>query len=209
MLFKCVLTLFVVSVGLAAARLYGQAPAAVANNQRQTVPDYEKESYLVYAAYLKQHPWIGYPVIQEKVNPHSYTADSDLWGAKFSQAAREQMPSVKQSTLDDYFAKAGKSLKLVDAFAPEIRVVVVSEAEIDKVFEGYEPPAPWKKFYAKFPGAGGLYWFSLVGFNPERTQAFMFAASQRDAFHNRAEYVLLEKEGRTWIVKQSMLIVGG
>jgi hypothetical protein len=62
----------------------------------------------------------------------------------------------------------------------------------------------WKKFYAKYPGSTGILFFSKAGFNSKMTQAFIYAGRQCGGLCGFGKYILLEKKGSAWTIKNEM-----
>jgi hypothetical protein len=70
----------------------------------------------------------------------------------------------------------------------------------------FEQASGWEEFYAAFPHARGLLWFSLPGYNLPRTAAMVLisgAAGMRDGFHS---LYYLEKSSETWSVRWEVVL---
>jgi hypothetical protein len=157
------------------------------------------EEYSIYSAYLRSKELRGDTkllVIRE--------GTSGLAIESFHQLVKKRFQEVEQATLDDYLENNKTPGKLLSKFDLPIKYIIASDADIAPLFPKKEPDIVWKKFYAKYPNSTGILFFSKVGFNSKKTQAFIYAGRQCGGLCGLGKYILLEKKGSTWSIENEM-----
>jgi hypothetical protein len=170
------------------------------------------EEYSVYSAYLRSKELRGNAkllVIQEGTSGCTMYEDGSTqpkFGTKepFHQIVKKRFQEVEQATLDDYVENNKTPEKLLSKFDLPIKYVIANDADIAPLFPKEEPDRAWKKFYAKYPNSTGILFFSKVGFNSKKTQAFIYAGRQCGGLCGLGKYILLEKKGSTWSIENEM-----
>lgn len=170
------------------------------------------EEYSVYSAYLRSQELRGDAkllVIQEGTSGCPMYEDESTrakFGGKesFRQLVKKRFREAEQATLDDYLDNNKTPGKLLSKFDLPIKYVITSDADIAPPFPKGELDRAWKKFYAKYPGSTGILFFSKAGFNSKMTQAFIYAGRQCGGLCGLGKYILLEKKGSAWAIKNEM-----
>ena len=117
---------------------------------------------------------------------------------------RADMPELTQDTINDFIAKNLKSYPLGRFIELEPNYMVISQAEINDLFEFKDG---WKRFYKQYPDANGIFTFSRVGFNYTKTQALVYVANQWDHSTGAGVYIFLKKRSDgTWDVGKELRI---
>ncbi len=75
--------------------------------------------------------------------------------------------------------------------------------ELQKVFGDpkKERVDPWKRFYARYPDAGGVVTLSRVGLDKARTQALVGVTVSNGGLAGAGVLVLLVKDKDAWVVR--------
>jgi hypothetical protein len=170
------------------------------------------EEYSVYSAYLRSQELRGDAkllVIQEGTSGCPMYEDESTraeFGTKesFHQIVKKRFQEAEQSTLDDYLENNKTPGKLLSKFDLPIKYVIASDDDIAPLFPKEDPDRRWKKFYAKYPNSTGILFFSKAGFNSKKTQAFIYAGRQCGGLCGLGKYILLEKKGSAWAIKNEM-----
>ncbi|MFL7794904.1 MAG: hypothetical protein AB8I69_22365 [Anaerolineae bacterium] len=108
------------------------------------------------------------------------------------------IPELPQELLDDFEAKNKESYEL-DAKRFGSNCVLLSEQELhDMLFD--EGPAALYEYE-------GVVAFSRVDFNDEKTQALVYVYQRAyGASGPSGGYTFLAKEGREWVIQQTVLL---
>jgi hypothetical protein len=61
----------------------------------------------------------------------------------------------------------------------------------------------WESFYKRYRDSSGLISFSRVGFTRAHNQAFVYFARSCGGLSGGGGYLILEKRGSQWIIRQS------
>ena len=111
---------------------------------------------------------------------------------------KKLFPYVSEDAFLDYRSKNQQSSSLNSKFVLPVKYVVTDKFEL-KEDEG----AAWiDSFFKKFPDARGMIRLSKVGFNTDRTEAFVFVEYICFALCGGGNNVLLEKNSSGWKVKE-------
>ncbi len=110
--------------------------------------------------------------------------------------------AIELETLNDYSAKNKRSYQLDQDISLDVPYVLLSEAELTKIFER---EGSWDRFYEIYPNSQGIMTLSRVGFNTQIDQALVYIGNQADYLAGRGYYVLLTKKGDVWTVDSMIL----
>ena len=116
---------------------------------------------------------------------------------------KSDFPKLDYQTLDDFVDKNGKSYELsIEYFNTASKIILVADTE--KVTSGAQTcEAHWKRFYRAYPTAKGYMIFTRVGFNPEKTQAFVYVDYWSNCRKGEGQFYFLERDGESWKVSRT------
>lgn len=112
---------------------------------------------------------------------------------------KKYYPSVSEETLRDYEAKFMQSSILKSNFNLPAKHVLINEAELMKDKDGSRV----NSFYEKFQDASGMITLSKVGFNKNRTEAFVKVEFVFCPLCSHGDKILLEKKFGKWRIKEN------
>lgn len=102
--------------------------------------------------------------------------------------------SLVESTLHDYVSGNRQSANMDYAFSTYQDIQLITREE----FDSYEN---WEGFQQNYPGAGGILFLRLPGFNEEHTQA-LFEYTWRTGDYSRSSYlVFMVKKESAWDIR--------
>ncbi len=111
---------------------------------------------------------------------------------------KKLFPSVSEDAFLDYRSKNQQSSSLNSKFVLPVKYVVTDKFELKE-----DGAAAWiNSFFEKLPDAGGMIRLSKVGFNTDRTEAFVYVEFVCPALCGRGNHILLEKDFDEWKVKE-------
>jgi hypothetical protein len=184
------------------------APAQRPDTSTEELPD---EDYAIYSLVLQTHfakdgverIVLGDHTLMDL--PPLMMGMTKFGGSKDSQTIRE---SVSKETLDDY-EKINKSpIALSNRLSLRVPLVLMSAAERDRVFmitgEGEKRvagPKAMEAFQKLYPKSPGFMHISRIGFNGNRTQAFLYAGYVCGGLCGSGFIFLLAKENGTWKIQ--------
>lgn len=165
-----------------------------------TVPSDATDEYEVYSSLLGKRTkkvliedqTMGYPSDQSKAQ----IAAHEEWLAEY-------MPGLQQNTVTDYISKNKDSHHLENLFKLKVETLLVSPSEIKKVYEKHAG-VPWQ-ISDEYPGSEGVFTFSSVGFNSERTQALVHMGISCGWLCGEGNFYLLAKENGVWKVQKKIM----
>jgi len=173
----------------------GPTPVMSVSSQHNS----ELEAYAVYATLINQmyvKDQVEQIVIKNQTSLDSFN-DDEL--EKIFQYVARKLPTLQPATLSDFQAKNKQPHSLNESFNLRTKTVLIDKEEENQLL--YEGNGSWLVFYERYPKSQGLLTLSRVGFNPEMNQALVYAGNQSGPKTGAGYYVLLTKEGDTWIVK--------
>ena len=122
----------------------------------------------------------------------------------FTETVSEKMQSAETSTIENYLERNKISEKIGIHTIVGGKYLLVGKAELAGVFRKGEIDMGWTRFYKKYPDSSGLIFLSKVGFNPDRTQAMLYAGRQCGGLCGSGSYLLLNKRNGKWVVEKDM-----
>lgn len=118
---------------------------------------------------------------------------------------KSDFPKLDYKTLDDFVSKNAKSYELsAQRFDLQGKIILATDADSDRVIAGAKTcEASWKRFYRAYPTAKGHMIVTRVGFNPEKTQAFVYADYWSTCKEGEGQFYFLENVGGSWKVTRT------
>jgi hypothetical protein len=146
------------------------------------------DAYQIYSVLLPhEESWriaTGTLVIQQETVP------SEVQDGCFTAEARKKF----KDAIADYRVANGKRRLLQPRFEIEKPYLLVTEENIRALMPRYD----WQGFYNQYPGSGGVFTVSAVGFNKDRTLAVVYTRSQCGLICGESSAHLLEKTNGKW-----------
>lgn len=166
----------------------------------QVSPDTESytdsEAYAVYSALLDSalstNKRLGTPVIRIETEAFANCLNSV-----------DRQPEVGEAVAR-YIAQAPKNWLLQREFNISRPYEMMHKDEIKTMFTA--PGDGWERFYARFPGSPGIFEFSAVGFNADRTVAVLYMGNHCHWLCGGGTQHVLQKKDGKW---QTMKGIGG
>jgi hypothetical protein len=116
--------------------------------------------------------------------------------------------TAAKETLQDYDQKNKSSIPLDSKFSLRVPLVLMSEAERDRIFQvkgkGEKRsgnPKGFEEFYRLYPKSPGFVTLSRVGFDAVRTQALVYVGYLCGGLCGDGKFFLLVKEGGVWKIQ--------
>lgn len=126
-------------------------------------------------------------------------ADSENLDRMFEDFKRD-FPLADRAALDSFLFINHKPCPMLKRpFLAGTGSRLISHQEVER-FSRTDPGFWWGDFYRKYPNAAGLFTFSKVGFNADRTQAVVYRAFSCGDTCGYGSYVLLVKEEGVWTI---------
>jgi hypothetical protein len=116
---------------------------------------------------------------------------------------KADFPKLDYKTLDDFVSKSARSYELsAQHFNLQGKIILVTDT--DRVTAGARTcEANWRKFYRAYPTAKGYMIFTRVGFNAEKTQAFVYADYWSGCKEGEGQFYFLQNDGGSWKVTRT------
>ncbi len=179
-----------------------------------TLPSYEPgpEEYQVYAALLNRFDFSGNQsslLIQETTVPlnihedHFHTGFSKrTWKFSYPMYHFEEktsIPEIGLDTLADYSKKNIRPCLLKYRFPLEAEYFIFDPAEIG--WMGKAGPEYWRRLSRRYPGYMLYTVFSRVGFDRDKTRAFVYHSFEKGHLTGYGHFYFLRKIKGKWVVK--------
>lgn len=172
------------------------ASVSIAAEQKKTYK-VDFDEYIVYSAVMNSRiemPAAGgmFFVVAEETNKDSVAKD-------YGQSP-DGKNDIDPSLIEDFNSKNAKEHRLEgDKFPPGAHVKIITEKELSEIFSGFSKDG-WRVFRERYIGAGGILYFSRVGFNTEKTQALLEVRNQANWEMGVGYKVFLKKRDNVWEV---------
>ena len=146
------------------------------------------DAYEVYSVLLPhEQSWrfaTGALVIQQETVP------SEIQDGCFAEESKKRF----KDAISDYKAVNGKRWLLQPRFEIEKPRLLVTEKDIKAIMAR----GGWEAFYKQYPGSGGVFTVSAVGFSKDKTLAVVYTGTQCGLLCGRWIPHLLEKVSGKW-----------
>lgn len=179
---------------------WGLHPQSAQKNQQNLQAYSDPDAYEVYAALLPSNSaWGGdlrakSLVILQETGPNP-------WGC-FPKDKKE-VNETWAAVLEDYKKQNQTRKLLLRNFPIEMPYKLISRTEISNLLtppRNLEDAAErWKSFYSRHPDSGGYIELSAIGFNADKTRAFVYIAHHCGMLCGAGGYVFLEKRDGKWV----------
>lgn len=157
--------------------------------------EYEVYSTTIQIRFVED--WTNLLVIQDTT---SVSHLSNLSTDKRVQTLKELYPSIADDTLEDFSNKQVLPQHLKANFKLTVKYELLSKMEIEHHSKKIKDDG--HKFLSeRYPGAWGFIRLSKIGFNRQRTEAFLYVEKTLCPLCGSGDYILLSKEGNVWRVK--------
>ncbi len=171
----------------------------------QNTPD--SEEYSVYASLLEQK-FIRPENKQLVIRKQTMIDDFDDKGMRTKILDYSKL--FAEETTCDFEIRNKKPTELSDKFNLNVKIKFLVQEEIKEIFGANHPLSAeqegWESFRKKYPTTRWVITFSRVGFNREKTKAFVFVGDACGPLCGEGNAYLLLKKDNIWkIEKESML----
>jgi len=173
------------TIGFVLLVLTGLLPACEEEPTQMVYELKEPEIYNVYSEMIETR-FAGkqYVVVQQET-------DTSVSSGMCEELRLSDTASVDEVVIQDYLTGNGESKNLGYYFGATPRVKLITREE----FEAYQD---WAGFHENYPEAGGILFFTLPGFNDDRTRA-LFEYTWRTGPADAVRYMIyLEHFRNEW-----------
>lgn len=156
------------------------------------------EDYNVYSAVIKSYD-VDKVVVKQKTSGTSLSC-TDCY---FVEMLAEDNPGF-ESEMATTLVEVNQNPLYLDATfnISYVQVVLVSDAQLDYIFNGSYSNNDWEQFYNTFPNTYGYTQFSAVGYNSDKTKALVETSNSSCSICGEGKLYYLEKESDVWVVKK-------
>jgi hypothetical protein len=117
-------------------------------------------------------------------------------------SVRQEMPGVPEDLAIDFAGRNADTCFLEPRFALSVPCVVVSEQELDEMFND----RGWYGFYLRYPASQGLMAVSRVGFSACGDKALVYVGNYCDAVCGSGSCYLLIRRKAGWAIEDRVVI---
>lgn len=117
---------------------------------------------------------------------------------KTAEYLRGKVPALQRTTIDAFREANAQQAILHRSFVFPTDYKLVDSTQLHSIFK--KNGDPWPAFYKQFPGSGGLFTFSRVGFSADGTQALFYLRHTCGLLCGGGAYVVMEKRDGRWVI---------
>lgn len=176
---------------------WGWHPQSAEKNQQNLQAYSDPDAYEVYAALLPSNSTWGnlktksLVIVQETASPDRQGClprgkeDREIWA----------------SVLEDYKNQNQTPRLFSRSFSIDRPYELISRTELSDLFANTTKNLweGWKSFYSRYPDSDGFIELSAVGFNSDKTKAFVYIAHHCGSLCGAGGYTFLEKRDGKWV----------
>lgn len=120
------------------------------------------------------------------------------------ESIHKNIPEIQQGILDHFADRNKQPSTLSTEMKIGINYKLITSEEMKEIFEDKKQDG-WEKFYERYPDSSGVISISRVGFNPALDKALVYIGRQSHWLAGMGQYLYLEKENGTWVVKKEAM----
>jgi hypothetical protein len=152
-----------------------------------------KDDLEVYSLVLESDPYKDKAIVLEELSNRGAMMDAMIENERVAGASAETIRDFKQMNVKR------ASMRWIKGEVSGISFITKKESE--RIFSK-EDLSGWNKFYKIYPRSAGIVSLSNVGFNPDHTEALVYASRSCGNLCGSGEfYILTNKRGR-WAIKK-------
>lgn len=159
------------------------------------------EDYDVYTAVISYNHASNFVLKQKTVFGISFVDSNDNYISSLSEGNPGFEPEMVTTLINN-----NVNPLFLDYNFPisSTQVTLVSEEQLDYIFDDNSYDNNWKQFYNTFKNANGYYMFSAVAFNEDKTKALLETGNLCGSLCGLGTLYYLEKENGLWIIKKTV-----
>jgi hypothetical protein len=115
---------------------------------------------------------------------------------------KQTFEEINSDIAEDYVLRNKESAQIEKRFPTKNDYILITENELNKLFESRRD---WAGFYKKYPKSGGIYTFSRVGFSPDGKQAVVSVGFGCGLRCGKGKFYLLQKEEGEWRITKEQV----
>lgn len=141
-------------------------------------------------------------VIRDRTfSEYAWNPDKENW-----TQVRIRLKSLSDETVDSYETARKTERPLETKLDIPFKYFLISEKQLKAVFpdRNYDGSMGyWNEFYKLYPNSGGYNSFSRVGYDKAGRNALVYFVNWCGSLCGTGTYVLVEKSGSGWVVKET------
>lgn len=112
-------------------------------------------------------------------------------------------PHIASDLIDNWYSRNSEGRIFQNHFQLPIEVVTMNVPVARGIFKvGGGIRNNWRTYHQKYPGSGGYFTFSRIGFDSTKTRALVYVIFACGGLCGNGDYFLLEKDKNTWKIKE-------
>jgi hypothetical protein len=144
----------------------------------------------------------------ETENPVIYQATSAFTaslGREYIQSMIDAYPEMDATVFSDYILVNDTVFYLEDKFnVASKKVSLVSDAEINHIFNTTDINKGWEEFYRRYPDSNGTISFSRIGYSKDKTQAMVEMGNMYASLGGEGRMIFLKSENNEWKITKAI-----
>lgn len=159
----------------------------------------DAEDYNVYSAVISSRGSGTFVIKQKTTFGMSFMVADD----NYVYALSEDNPGFEPEMVTTLISNNETPLFLDYSFPiSSVQVILVSEAQLNYIFDNSHSNNDWNQFNNTFPNTHGYTGFSAIAYNSDKTKALLETATLACSICGEGSLYYLEKEDGLWVIKK-------
>ena len=147
-----------------------------------------------------------FPETENLVVNQDTPAVSASLGREYIQSLKEAYPEMDTTVFWDYILVNDTVYYLENKFSvASKKVSLISNEEIQYIFNTMDINKGWEEFYRRFPNSTGTISFSRIGYNTDKTQAMVDMGNMYASLGGEGRLIFLKLENNEWKITNAIL----
>lgn len=159
--------------------------------------------YQIYSTVLTETQANSKQLIVFQTSSKGMSISEEIGSDSYVKFFKSEIPDLDLTVFTDYNRINANAVNFDNKFTVNSKTVkLVGEEELNYIFSVPDINGGWEQFYKKYPNSNGYTRFSRIGYNTDKTWAFLEIGNFYASLGAGGAIVILIKENTTWkIVK--------
>jgi hypothetical protein len=146
-----------------------------------------------------------FPETENPVVNQATSAFSASLGREYIQSMIDAYPEMDTTVFSDYILVNDTVFYLEDKFSvASKKVTLVSDEEINYIFNTTDINKGWEEFYRRYPDSNGTISFSRIGYSKDKTRAMVELGNMYASLGGEGRIIFLKFENNQWKITEAI-----
>lgn len=155
--------------------------------------------YQIYSTVLTETQANSKQLIVFQTSSKGMSISEEIGSDSYVKFFKSEIPDLDLTVFTDYNRINANAVNFDNKFTVNSKTVkLIGEEELNFIFSIGDINGSWEQFYKKYPNSNGYIRFSRIGYNTDKTWAFLEIGNFYASLGAEGAIVILKKENAAW-----------